>query len=186
MSYSGLRKTSVNGQTPDEVAKGLNGKTKPAKPAPPPSAKEQFIQAHFDDANSIAKDPAYGQTVSNLLGISGLESGWGNGPFARDGRNNYFAEHSPAPLQSGSVQAKGDPKVHVATFKDYKTSLRSFLIESGQLIRGKTDPFEFAKVLQDAGKYGINPDGSKVATYVNDVGKTIVGVRKYLDAHGMK
>jgi hypothetical protein len=134
----------------------------------------------------VAQQPDVDQPTANLLGLSGLESGWGNGPFAANGLDNFFSEHSPAPFQNGSVPARGDPKIKVATFPNYKTSLRSFLKESGQIIAGHTDPYEFARALQNSGKYGIDPNGRRVPSYVNDTARTIIGIQKYLNEHGMR
>jgi hypothetical protein len=39
----------------------------------------------------------------------------------------------------------------------------------GSIFQGKRDAVAFTAALQDAGKFGINPDGSKVKTVVHDV-----------------
>ncbi len=126
-----------------------------------------------------------GVPVENILGLSALESGWGNGDFtaAHDDRpagNNYFSLHYPAPFATGYVKAKGSNS-KVATFASYADSLRSFIAESGSTVRGISDPEAFARALQDSGKYGIDIDtGGKVRTYVSSTAATIRGLRPFV------
>ena len=47
-------------------------------------------------------------------------------------------------------------------------------INSGQEILGS--PTAFAAALQNAGKYGINRDGSKVKNFVSSTASTILGL----------
>ena len=44
-----------------------------------------------------------------------------------------------------------------------------------------SDPARVAAALQDAGLYGMNRDGSKVANFVRDVSNTINGLALRLD-----
>jgi hypothetical protein len=129
--------------------------------------KERFVDAHISDTLEIANRLAV--PVENILGLSALESGWGQHPFATEG-NNFFGIHYPAPHATGYVPAgKGPAKV--ATFASYADSLRSFEAISGSIIRGIADPRDFATALWNSGKFGVgNP------TYVSDLARTIRGL----------
>ncbi len=134
--------------------------------------KERFVDAHLDAAEKGAAE--LGIPVENILGLSALESGWGASPFAANG-NNYFGIHWPAPRAAGYMFSRQGTKV--ATFANYAESLKSFIAVSGSLIRGKNDPEVFATALQNSGKFGIYRNGAKVPTYVDDVARTIRGLR---------
>lgn len=136
--------------------------------------KERFVDAHLDAAEKGAAE--LGIPVENILGLSALESSWGEYHFASEG-NNYFGIHYPAPYATGYLRAKrGTAKV--ATFASYADSLKSFIAISGSIVRGKSDPTAFAAALQNSGKYGIDPDtGAKKPNYVRSVANTIVGLR---------
>ncbi len=144
--------------------------------------KERFVAAHLADAEKAAKE--LGVPVENILGLSAYESGWGKARFASEG-NNYFGIHYPAPFATGPMLARrkgGGKYVRVAIFASYAKSLRSFVVESGKLVRGASDPVEFMTVLQSSGKYGIDPDtGAKDPTYVSRVASTIRGLRSIIE-----
>jgi len=108
-----------------------------------------------------------------------LESGWGDGPFAKPG-NNFFSLHSKAPFENGSRPAKRNPKVRVATFASYADSARSFAERYGGLVNGKADPREFAAALQDTGNFGVDEHGSKVPTFVGGFAGTANGIRSII------
>jgi len=150
----------------------------PAKDVP--TEKDDFVKTHLADAQKVADELHV--PVENILGLSALESGWGGHPFAAQG-NNYFGIHYPAPFATGYVLTD-DGKTKVATFASYADSLRSFVKISGSIVRGKSDPAEFARALQDSRKFGINPDtGEKEPTYVHSTAKTIEGLRPFIARH---
>lgn len=95
--------------------------------------------------------------------------------------NNFFSLHYPASLATGFLPAKGNPNVKVATFASYADSAESFRLDYGSIVQNLSDPTKFAAALQNAGKYGINPDGSKVASFVADTAGTIDGLAKRID-----
>ena len=64
-----------------------------------------------------------GIPVENILGLSALESTWGEHRFAAQG-NNYFGIHYPAPFATGYVLSAGGTRV--AMFASYADSVRSF------------------------------------------------------------
>lgn len=161
-----------------------------------PTEKDDFVGTHLADAQKVADELHV--PVENILGLSALESGWGTSRFAAEG-NNYFGIHYPAPFATGFTEAVSYVKdkngtyvldrygnrikviTKVATFDSYADSLRSFVKISGSIVMGKSDPAEFARALQDSGKFGINPDtGAKKPTYVHDVSKTIEGLRPFI------
>ncbi|WP_426186829.1 glucosaminidase domain-containing protein [Pseudomonas sp. NFXW11] len=88
--------------------------------------------------------------VENLLGLAAQESQYGTGRIARE-LNNYFSMHAPAPLQSGSESAQGNPKVKVARFDSFQKCAQSFAQSFGSAVRGKRDPMEFAQALVRSG-----------------------------------
>jgi hypothetical protein len=101
--------------------------------------------------------------------LSALESAWGQGPFARDDGNNFFSLHAPPHWVGKTRPAARNPKVRMPVFGSYDDCAKMFEISYGNIVKGITDARTFAAALQDAGKYGINPDGSKVPTFVHDV-----------------
>jgi len=113
--------------------------------------------------------------VENILGLSALESTWGEHRFAAQG-NNYFGIHYPAPFANGYMLSAGGTKV--ATFTSYGESLKSFVAVSGSIIQDKRDPRTFAAALQNSGRFGIDiRTGAKLPGYVGDVAATIRGIR---------
>jgi hypothetical protein len=131
--------------------------------------KERFVDAHFADAQTGADQ--LGVPVENILGLSALESQWGEHPFAAKG-NNFFGIHYPAPFATGYLPARDNPRVRVATFASYADSLRSFVARYGSIVQGLADPTDFAAALWNSGKFGVgNP------TYVSDVARTLRGLR---------
>jgi hypothetical protein len=138
------------------------------------SKKERFVDAHLVDAQKGAE--RLGLPVENILGLSALESTWGEHRFAIQG-NNFFGIHFPAPFATGYMLTK-DRRTKVAAFASYADSLRSFVAISGSIVQGKRDPKAFATALQNSGKFGIDPEtGAKVPSYVGDVSGTIRGIR---------
>lgn len=139
--------------------------------------QERFVEAHLADARKIAEQLHV--PVENILALSALESGWGDGPFAQPG-NNFFSLHSPARFENGSRPARKNPKVRVATFASYADSARSFADKYGDLVEGKADPREFAAALQDSGNFGVDEHGSKVPTFVGDFASTARSIRSII------
>jgi hypothetical protein len=71
--------------------------------------------------------------------------------------------------------------VKVAMFASYGDSAESFARAYGSLVRNISDPSAFAAALQNAGKYGINRDGTKVPDFVKEVANTVAGLALRLD-----
>ncbi len=164
---------------PLEPRRGRTGNPDPCDRSDPGNAQKlDWIAAHRSDAEKVAKE--LGVTTADILGLSALESTWGTNRFAKEG-NNFFSLHYPASLATGFITAKGDPTVKVATFAGYGDSAESFRLDYGSLVKNISDPAKFAASLQNAGKYGINSDGSKVATFVGSTAATIRGLAKRLD-----
>jgi flagellum-specific peptidoglycan hydrolase FlgJ len=122
-------------------------------------------------------------TTADILGLSALESGWGTGPFVTNGRNNFFSQHAPAPDSNGLAPIGSNAKKYgyMATYASYAASAQSFEDQYGSIVEGITDPAAFAAALQNAGKYGINFDGSKVSGFVGETRNTINGLALRLD-----
>ncbi len=115
--------------------------------------KHEFVAKYIEQAQRGAKELEV--PVENILGLSAIESQWGNGRIAKKG-NNYFSLHAPAAFQIGTFPALDDETVLLPIFPSYAASMKSFFACCGHLIRRVQDPIEFAKKLQDAGKYGID------------------------------
>jgi hypothetical protein len=141
-----------------------------------PAERAAFVQSNLADAVQGAK--ALGVPPENILGLSALESTWGQGKFAANKNNNFFNMHYPAPFQSGYKLS--DKKTKISTFSSYAASMQSFIKVNGSVVRGKSDPEDFARALQDSGKFGIYPDGTKVPTFIHSTARTIVGIRKLI------
>lgn len=84
--------------------------------------------------------------------------------------------HYPIAGASGYVLT-ADGKVKVARFDSYADCLEAFANKYGNLVQGVKDPEKFASILQNAGAYGINRDGTKVPSFVSDTASTIKGLR---------
>ena len=90
-----------------------------------------------------------------------------NGNNGTNNYNNFFSQHAPAPNEDGSVMLQGN---YMATYASYAASAVGFAqSNSGQLIKGVTNARKAATDLQDAGYYGINPDGTKDPNFVQNV-----------------
>jgi len=144
--------------------------------------KEKFVDRFYQDAQKAANE--LGVPVENVLGICALESGWGGADpkarFAREG-NNFFSQYHPAPYETGWMW-NDDKTIKMAKFASISDSVRSFVDQYGHLVKGISDPEKFAAALQNAGKYGIDPDdGSKVEGFVSDVGSTIRHLRPVIE-----
>jgi hypothetical protein len=133
--------------------------------------KELFIDTHLADAQKIAS--RLDVPVENILGISALESDWGEHRFATEG-NNYFGIHWPAPFATGFMSAKKNPKVKVATFASHADSARSFAAISASYLLGIADPHDFAAALHQHG-FGVG-----TRNYVRDLAATIRGLQQIL------
>jgi hypothetical protein len=143
--------------------------------------KDRFVDAHLADAQRVADQLAV--PVENILGVSAEESAWGESRFAIEG-NNFFGLHYPAPFATGYLPARRGP-ARVATFASYADNLRSFAAIAGSLVRGVSDPSDFAAALQNSGKFGIDTrTGQKRPDYVPGVAGTIRGLRPIIGRHG--
>ncbi len=145
--------------------------------------KERFVAAHLGEAAFWAKQIEV--PVENFLGLSALESGWGEKPIATDDKN-FFGIHAPAVFSIGARQAKDNPNVWIAQFPSYGASAGSFIQRAGNLIRKISDPTEFARRLQDSGKFGVDKHGHKVPDYVEDVASTIVKLRPFIKSECLR
>jgi hypothetical protein len=132
-----------------------------------------FIARYRKDAAAVAEGLRV--TTEAILGLSGYESGWGLERFAQEG-NNFFGLHWPVSFATGYLVARGNPKVKMATFRNYRESAESFAKHYGEIVLGLTDPEDFAKALKASGKFGV---GNK--TYAQDLAGAIRAVVKRMD-----
>ncbi|URL60176.1 glucosaminidase domain-containing protein [Luteibacter flocculans] len=120
-----------------------------------------FVRQHLADAMEVAQQ--YGLTAEEVLGLAGLESGWGFSRFAMF--NNYFGLHAPVSGETGEVlsnersrQANGKVDyTRVATFSSFKAGLSAMLDRHTDL-QNITDPKVFARQAQmGSGHWGWDP-----------------------------
>ncbi|QOY91468.1 RHS repeat-associated core domain-containing protein [Paludibaculum fermentans] len=161
------------------------GSPEPYKPEAPawecPSNFQAWIDAHGADAL------ATGLSEANVLTAAAIESGWGNGDFAKNGNSFFNLEtvwkpgtRMPGPkyayqssthpwMQASEMITKGRFKGYYALVASYNSaadSFKSFAATDGKYLIGVTDPKQFASILV---AHGINA-GS--ASYFGSFEKT--------------
>ena len=129
-----------------------------------------FIARYRKDAAAVAGGLEV--TTEAILGLSGYESGWGLERFAQEG-NNFFGLHWPVSFAIGYLVARDNPAVKVAIFTNYRTSGESFAEDYCKYVRGLTDPADFAKALEDSGKFGVGTEGyaARLADVIRELAK---------------
>jgi hypothetical protein len=129
-----------------------------------------FIARYRKDAAAVAEGLRV--TTEAILGLSGYESGWGLERFAQEG-NNFFGLHWPVSFAIGYLVARDNPAVKVAIFTNYRTSGESFAEDYCKYVRGLTDPADFAKALEDSGKFGVGTEGyaARLADVIRELAK---------------
>lgn len=143
-----------------------------------PAEKAAFVRGHLADATKAAQ--TLGIPVENLLGLAALESAWGRSRFAKEG-NNLFNIYFPAPLSTQPLPAIKNKKARVAKFGSFSECFDCFAIKYKSIITNKKDPVEFASILQDRAKFGIDPDnGAKIKEFVPGVVRTIRGMQRII------
>ena len=108
----------------------------------------QFVKDFGPEADDIAK--RMNVPVEFILGLVAQETQYGLGDAAKND-NNYYSLHAPAPGQSGSRHAKGDPKVMLAGFDTPHDSGLSFIKKFGTFVQNASDATDFALRLVKAG-----------------------------------
>jgi len=138
-SRSGEFTSGPNGTSTASTKAQKSGK----EPLREKSDAQKFIDAHQKDAVIIAS--SLNVPTENILGLSGLESFWGKGPFAK--YNNFFSQHADkmVPFQTGTILTAQGQKM--ATFRSYIDSGRAFAALYGNAVRGIADPHAFAQAL---------------------------------------
>lgn len=148
-----------------------------------PAEKQKFVDDHLAAAQEAAKQ--LDLPVENILGLSALEGGWGKtSRFAREG-NNFLSIYYPAPYAVAPIPAKDKTVTghtnKLSAFASYGDCLQSFVRLYDPIVHGIDDPEQFATILQQHKKYGINPDnGEPMPHFVHDVAATIRGLRPYI------
>lgn len=134
-----------------------------------------FVRAHVADSEILAKQISV--PTENILGLAAHESQWGVGRFAVQG-NNYFSMHAPAPMQSGTMHAKGDAKLLVATYESFYRCGQSFIARFGNSVKGKEDPKEFSEALVSCGYNSGNSKTGGSDGYAKKVESAILMVKR--------
>jgi len=175
-----VRYTDPNGmEASDEHDTGQRDENRQKTEADPRNAKTQvpvnvtaFVSAHIDEATEASKK--YGTSMIIILTLGGVESGWGNHPFALNGYNFFGLQikraNANVPFTRDVMVAKKDPTVGLLKFHNFNESVDALLAKR-PLLAGQTDPEKAAHILQDNYHFGIK-DGQKVPTYVPSFVKT--------------
>jgi len=130
----------------------------------------KFVQKYEHDSAVVAK--LLNVPTENILGLAAHESQYGEGRIANEDFN-YFSMHAPAPLQTGEDAAKGNAKVKVAKYTSFLLSAQSFAARYGDVVRGKTDPMEFAQALVRAHFNTSDPRTGGATNYAKKVADAI-------------
>ena len=119
-----------------------------------------FVTANRLAAEQIAKQLA--TTAENLLGLSGVESGWGTGPLITAGTNNYFSlTVGPAFLGTTGQYRQGSYTFGIYPDPGFLKSGLSYAASYfGARVRGVTDPDAFAQAMNAKGSF----NSEKLAT----------------------
>lgn len=172
--------TAGGGGQPKPMAEASPGRGAPKVDATV-AKKTAFVAAHYADALRAAA--VLHVPVENILGVSGLESGWGLSNFAD--HQNFFGVHYPAGRAISSIPTKRNANVRGAVFGSYAACLDWFIRVAGPSVRDKRGPEEFAAALQDSGRFGTDTGtGAKVPGCVKRVAATIRGLRSLLPNRG--
>jgi RHS repeat-associated protein len=134
----------------------------------------EFIAAHRADAAILAA--VLMVPTENILGLSGIESAWGNNRFAQEG-NNFFSLHggANAPFANGRMTAarSGQP---MSTFPSYLLSGYSFIAQFGPAVFLKSSPESFTRALVsvhfNSGKSSDGGNSNFVRDTVNSINNT--------------
>src|SRR5262249_5317404 len=116
--------------------------------------KQDFVDAHLASTEKAAKE--LNVPVENILGVAAFESTYGTSSITQEA-NNFFGIHYSSTYDDNEpyVNSHG---VKMAQYGSYDESLQAFVDQKGDLIRGVSDPVQFATILQNNGKFGINTD----------------------------
>lgn len=139
--------------------------------------QRNFVAAHAADSVAIAE--MLNTSAGDILGIAGLESGWGSGPLISAGTNNYFGLTAGPAFATGAI---GTFKQGSYTFEMYGSFLDSgkAFAQSyfGDRVRGISDPAAFVSAYNKNGKF--NSEKVKGKTYNERVTDTIKMVNEML------
>lgn len=127
-----------------------------------------FLRKYSSTTEKTAKD--LGVKIESILGLAATESGYGTSKIAKEA-NNFFGLHAGAPKSSGSYTTSQGIKV--AKFPDYATSLESFKIKFGNLVKGKAKPEDFVSGLIPK----FNPANTKQGGNPNFKKDTLAGIK---------
>jgi hypothetical protein len=147
---------------------------------PTQAKKRRFVEAHIVDAQKAANKLHV--PVEYILGISALESGWGEERLPK-ATNNYFGIHYPSPRAIGFELSKKPPHAKISKFLSYGDGANEFADRFAHIISGIRDPQQFASILQRRAKFGINADGTFVSDYPSRVAATIRSLEKIVSKY---
>jgi hypothetical protein len=125
-------------------------KTNPCT-APKYAQARSFINANLAAAQQIANQ--LNTTVANILGLSGLESGWGTGFLITAGTNDYFSLTAGKAF-GGTIGTYQHGGYTYGEYASYLASGESFANSYfGTRVDGITDSLAFAQALNANNSY---------------------------------
>jgi RHS repeat-associated protein len=111
-----------------------------------------FVAANQSAATQVAN--SLNTTPSNLLGLSGFESGWGTGPLISAGTNNYFSLKAGPAFATGATGKKTLGSNTFWTYSSYQASAQAFASSYfGTRVNGIIDPVAFAQAMNSGGRF---------------------------------
>jgi hypothetical protein len=140
----------VKKPSPDKPTTGatLNG---PACSAPKYAQASSFINANLASAQVIASQ--LNTTPGDILGLAGLESGWGTGFLITAGTNNYFSL-TAGPAFGGTIGTYQQGSYTYGVYTSFLSSGESFANSYfGVRVEGITNPLAFATALNTNGSF---------------------------------
>lgn len=116
-------------------------------------AKQAVSFIHTNQAAAATIAQQLNVPTQNILGLSGIESNWGQSNAALQA-NNFFGLHggANAPFATGVWYTSGG--VAMSSFPSYLASGQSFAAQFGSFVNGVSNPTAFAQALVKA---GFNP-----------------------------
>jgi len=136
------------------------------------NAKQAVSFIHTNQAAAATIAQQLNVPVQNILGLSGIESFWGQSNAALKA-NNFFGLHggANAPFATGVWYTQGG--VAMSSFPSYLASAQSFAAQYGSFVQGVTNPTAFAQALVKAGFNSGTSAGGGNPNFVTSTAATI-------------
>jgi hypothetical protein len=135
-------------------------------------AKQALSFIHTNQAAAATVAQQLNVPTQNVLGLSGIESSWGQSNAALQA-NNFFGLHggTNAPFATGVWYTSGG--VAMSSFPSYLASAQSFAAQNGSFVKGVANPTAFAQGLVKAGFNPATAAGGGNPDFVSSTASTI-------------